>query len=52
MKAGTKHLSPDKPAWQSSQDLQGKLTQKKSNSIFFFTSVLFMYQIPGKKPQQ
>lgn len=20
--------------------------------IFFFTSVLFMYQIPGKKPQQ
>lgn len=27
-------------------------TGKNPIQIFFFTSVLFMYQIPGKKPQQ
>lgn len=26
--------------------------RKNPIQFFFFTSVLFMYQIPGKKPQQ
>lgn len=53
MKAGTKHLSPDKPAWQSSQDLQGKLTnaqEKIQFKIFFLLQFYLCTKYQAKNP--